>query len=266
MLAGLVQLPNHSQPDHKDSRIRVSHRQGISCVLWLHDVFLSLIMPGSMFTGLIQRIGTVRKTGRYGRAVRLNIEMNPPFLALEPGESIAIDGTCLTVTEPSTGSFSADVSAETLSRTTLGSRTNGDHINLERALRLSDRLGGHLVTGHIDCVGKIVTVRPEGAFSTISISVPTPHLRSLISKGSVAVNGVSLTISALDGDRFSVAVIPATLAATTLGSLGAGDQVNIETDIIGKYVEKLLTGRKSSQQDEQNLLSLLADSSPRTGR
>lgn len=219
-----------------------------------------------MFTGLIQRIGTLRKTSSHGRTVRLVIETDPPFSALETGESIAVDGTCLTVTEPSTGRFCADVSAETLSHTTLGSRTTGARVNLERALSLSDRLGGHLVTGHIDCVGKIVTIRPEGAFSTISVSVPTSHLRHLVSKGSVAVNGVSLTIASLEGDRFSVAVIPTTLADTNLGSLRAGDIVNIETDIIGKYVEKLLTGRRAPLQDDEHLLSLLADSGPRTGR
>ena len=193
-----------------------------------------------MFTGLIEDLGTLRdiRTG-VDQAV-LTVGTALPSAELTLGESIAINGVCLTVTRFAAGEFSADVSPETLECTTLGRLAQGARVNLERALRLSDRLGGHLVTGHVDGLARIVERRQEGNAWRFRFQSDAALCGQLVDKGSVAVDGVSLTVNTVKGDSFTLAVIPHTLAMTTLQERKVGDEVNIETDLIGKYVARFL--------------------------
>ncbi len=197
-----------------------------------------------MFTGIIQGLGTIQDIKSKGQGLIMGIA--PDFTLDEPeeGESIAVNGVCLTATTITRNYFSVDVSPESLSRTTLGTLSPGSRVNLERALRLSDRLGGHLVSGHIDGVGEIVERKSLSQFTLFSIAIPENLDRYLIEKGSVAVDGISLTVNSCEKGRFSVAVIPHSAKLTTMGFRKVGDKVNIEVDLIGKYIEKLLsTGR-----------------------
>jgi riboflavin synthase len=196
-----------------------------------------------VFTGLIEDLGTLRELRRGAGEVRLTVATALPMAELTMGESIAVNGICLTVVAYGNGVFAADVSIETVARTTLAELSPGHRVNLERALRLSDRLGGHLVSGHIDGVGTVIERVREGNATRFTFRVPAELSRYLVSKGSVAVDGISLTVNAVAGENFSLTVIPHSLAMTTLQSLAVGGRVNIETDIIGKYVERLLGGR-----------------------
>jgi len=182
-----------------------------------------------MFTGLIEELGTLadRDGARFTFAASLVTG------GARIGDSIAVNGCCLTVVEAGDGSWSADVVEETLARTTLGGLWPGDAVNFERPVRLSDRLGGHMVQGHVDGVGRVVSPAPH-------LTVATPHTRYVVEKGSVAVDGVSLTVAHVAEDRFGIAVIPHTAEVTTLGRVRAGDLVNLEFDILAKYVERLL--------------------------
>ena len=182
-----------------------------------------------MFTGLIEELGSL--SSRDGS--RFTFAAEVVTADADVGDSIAVDGCCLTVVEVGSGTWSADVVDETLARTTLGRLAPGDAVNLERPLRLSDRLGGHVVQGHVDGLGEVVRPAPD-------LVVRTPDTRYLVEKGSVAVDGVSLTVVEVAGDRFRVAVIPHTAEATTLGRVRPGDLVNLEFDILAKYVERLL--------------------------
>lgn len=193
-----------------------------------------------MFTGIIEELGTVLEAGFTGEGGRLRISCPGIWKELKQGESVAVNGVCLTVTGTGGGSFTADVSRESLERSTLGDLRRGETVNLERALRLDSRLGGHLVQGHVDGVGRIAEIREEGRGRTLFITAPRGIFAYLVEKGSVAVDGISLTVSGLWGDRFSVAVIPHTLAVTNLGRRRAGDAVNLEVDIIAKYVRSYL--------------------------
>lgn len=195
-----------------------------------------------MFTGIIQDVGRLLRVVAKGPGRRLIIATGLDVSDFVLGESIAVNGVCLTVAavQPSAGAFEADASPETLRRSGLGERGIGDRVNLERALRPLDRLGGHFVLGHVDATGRLSGRRDEGEFSVLSFSVPPSMLRYVVEKGSVAVDGVSLTVSALAGDGFSVAVIPHTLEQTNLPGRRVGDPVNIEVDVLGKYVERLL--------------------------
>ncbi|CAO0821027.1 Riboflavin synthase [Desulfarculales bacterium] len=193
-----------------------------------------------MFTGLIEGLGRIaRITHQWPDAV---LVIAPPWdvKAAVLGESVAVNGACLTVTGSGSQGFSLDVSVESLARTTLGRLRSGDKVNLERALKLGDRLGGHLVTGHIDCVGNVSRIERVGGSTRITINIPAEHLRYVVEKGSVAVNGISLTVNRVDADGFELNIITHTLAATTLQLVKEGDFVNIETDLIGKYVARLL--------------------------
>jgi riboflavin synthase len=194
-----------------------------------------------MFTGLIQAIGQVRSLERGGDSGRLRIASSLVHDELCMGESIAVNGVCLTVTGWDDNSFTLDVSPETLRTTTLGSLLPRSAVNLERALRLCDRLGGHLVAGHVDSVGTVRQKRKEHNAVYFEFAAPAASLRYIVAKGSVAIDGVSLTVNQVFADRFSVMVIPHSLEQTCLKERRVGDAVNVETDLIGRYVERFVT-------------------------
>ncbi len=198
-----------------------------------------------MFTGIVQGVGTVLARHTTGGGTVLTLAPNFTLDEPQEGESIAVDGVCLTARAISPDRFSADVSPETLQRSSLGQLRTGSRVNLERALRLADRLGGHLVSGHVDCMGRVLKRQNLGDFTLFTFSMDARLGRYVVEKGSVAISGVSLTVNSCAGASFSVSIIPHTLRETTLGLLAVGDAVNIEVDIIGKYVEKLLGGRLS---------------------
>jgi riboflavin synthase len=195
-----------------------------------------------MFTGLIEDLGTVRELRKDTDRVRITVATRIPMIELTIGESIAVNGICLTLVSFGGGTFCADVSPETLKRTTLTELTPGCSVNLERALRLSGRLGGHLVSGHVDSVATIIERIQDGNAVRFTFRLSTAVNRYVAEKGSVAVDGISLTTFGVTEDSFSAAIIPHTLAMTTLKDKRIGSKVNIETDIIGKYVERLLRG------------------------
>jgi riboflavin synthase len=201
-----------------------------------------------MFTGIITHIGRVRaRSGGDGGA---RFVIDAPFDTAEValGASVACSGCCLTAVETDGAGFAVDVSAETLSRTTLGEWTEGTAVNLERALKAGDELGGHIVSGHVDGVGRIASIAADGDSRRIDIDAPAAVARFIAEKGSIAVDGVSLTVNAVadgqGGARFGVNVIPHTLAETTLGGLAAGDSVNLEIDMLARYVARLLDSAK----------------------
>jgi riboflavin synthase len=193
-----------------------------------------------MFTGIVEELGVVREVGPARLAVSCRTVTGDSAI----GASVAVNGTCLTVVERSEAHLAFDLSEETLRRTGLSRLAEGDPVNLERPLSLSSRLGGHLVQGHVDGVGEVVRIEADGdRGARLTVRSPAEVRRYLIEKGSVCVDGVSLTVAELDGDAFSVALIPHTLNMTTLGSARPGDPVNLEVDVIAKYVESLLEGR-----------------------
>jgi len=191
-----------------------------------------------MFTGLIEQVGTIDGLDPRddGLSIRIACALHPYAL----GESIAVNGTCLTVKSFSEKHFDADASLETLDKTNLADLSEGDRVHLERALALGDRLGGHLVTGHIDGVGTLVSRDPEGDYVRASFEVPKPLAPFLAPKGSITVNGVSLTVNTVAGTRFDVMLVPYTLDETTFGEMADGGRVNLEVDILAKYVASLM--------------------------
>jgi riboflavin synthase len=193
-----------------------------------------------MFTGLVEGTGEVTALTPMAEGLRLTVKTSFPAGELTLGESVAVAGACLTVVAITPPAASFEVSPETLSHTTLPLKKVGDRVNLERSLRLGDRLGGHLVTGHVDGVGVIRELRSGAAYFQLKIELPAALSRFVIAKGSIAVDGVSLTVNACQGNAFSVNIIPFTGKETTLAALKVGDRVNLETDIIGKYVARLL--------------------------
>jgi riboflavin synthase len=206
-----------------------------------------------MFTGIVEELGEVVSVEHLNGAARITVRGPRVTADAQPGDSIAVNGTCLTVTGLSGGGFTADVMAETLRRTGLGDLAPGSPVNLERSLRVGDRLGGHMVQGHVDGVGRILSRTPAEHCEVVRMTVPPGLARYLVEKGSVAVDGVSLTISALGAEAgpggepwFEVSLIPATLAGTTLGRAAPGGRVNLEADVIGKYVERMLGGRATA--------------------
>jgi riboflavin synthase len=195
-----------------------------------------------MFTGLVEDIGTVARADRRSDALELALRpARIPLAELAVGESVCHDGACLTVTDVGRDTYRVLAGRETLDRTTLGALRTGSRVNLERSLRVGDRLGGHWVTGHIDGVGELVARRDLG--SNLVLEVRTTLGRYIVEKGSIALAGVSLTVNSVTSDSFSVAIIPHTREHTTLGALAVGERVNLETDILAKHVEKLLAGR-----------------------
>ncbi|WP_321390894.1 riboflavin synthase [uncultured Desulfuromusa sp.] len=211
-----------------------------------------------MFTGLIQSIGQVRALKQQERSAQLQITSSLVKEDLQLGESIAVNGACLTVVAWDKNSFTVDVSPETLSCTTLGHLKGNQAVNLERALRLSDRLGGHLVSGHIDCVATVKSRYEDQNAIRFEFGVPTEMSRYIVEKGSVAVDGISLTVNKVGTETFSVAVIPHSLEMTTLKDCREGGRVNIETDLLGRYVERLLSGgdpRSTAQKVDFDFLA-----------
>lgn len=207
-----------------------------------------------MFTGIIEELGQIRGVTRQAVSARLVVGADRIMENLRLGDSVAVNGVCLTVASLQDKGFTADVMAETLAKTNLGELAVGARVNLERALRLGDRLGGHLITGHIDGVGRILRKEKREIAWVFTIAAPQEVARYLINKGSVAVDGISLTVVEAWEEGFTVSVIPHTAAVTTLGFKGPGDTVNLEADLIGKYVEKFLRALKPRGVDESFLV------------
>jgi len=199
-----------------------------------------------MFTGIVEDVGKIRALEPLPSEQALRLTVQAPLLEDEQslGASLAIDGVCLTVTAWRRGEVDAVVGPETIARTTLGKLGQGANVNLERPLRLGDRLGGHMVAGHVDAVGLIAAVAPRAEAVDVTVRPPGELLRYVIEKGSIAVDGISLTVNAVDAETFTVSLIPHTQTATTLARKGTGAHVNLEVDLIGKYVEKLVQGYK----------------------
>jgi riboflavin synthase len=193
-----------------------------------------------VFTGIVEELGEVVAWADLPDAARITVRGPLVTSDAGAGDSIAVDGVCLTVVDVGTGSFTADVMKETLARSSLGRLTVGSPVNLERAVRVQDRLGGHLVQGHVDGTGEIVSVEPGAHWTVVTVSMPPELGRYVVEKGSITVDGISLTVSAVDHTEFQVSLIPTTLGRTTLGRKAVGDAVNLEVDITAKYVEKLL--------------------------
>jgi riboflavin synthase len=193
-----------------------------------------------MFTGLIEDVGTIGDLRLQQKSAVLTVKTKLPVRSMARGASVAVNGACLTVVKKGLRSFTVDVSPETLQRTSLETLTVGSMVNLERPMRLADRLGGHLVTGHVDGVGAVAAIEKQGEFTIITFEVPAPLGALLVPKGSVAVDGISLTVNVCRKQRFSVAIIPFTLRHTNLRAREVGDKVNIETDLIGKYVQSFM--------------------------
>jgi riboflavin synthase len=199
-----------------------------------------------LFTGIIEELGRVRSVESRGENARIVIEAHTVVEGTNHGDSIAVNGVCLTALDITSNSFAADVSKETLIRSTLGSLESGAPVNLERSVTPVTRLGGHIVQGHVDARGKLVSIEDHGESWTVRIGYPSELARYLVFKGSVAVEGISLTIAGLAREYFDVAIIPKTWEVTNLSSLKVGDNVNLEVDVIGKYVERLLQFPPSS--------------------
>ncbi len=207
-----------------------------------------------MFTGIIEDVGRLIQQRRSPAGAALRVGTGLPVEEIRAGDSIAVNGVCLTVTGIETGWFEADMSHETLEATTLGALRQGDAVHLEQALALGGRLGGHLVFGHVDGVGELVSRRPRGANLDLEILAPGTVAPFLVAKGSVAVDGVSLTVNDPAGARFRVTLVPHTLAGTVLGERRPGDRLNLEGDILGKYVKHFVDGMRGSGLDERFLV------------
>ena len=201
-----------------------------------------------MFTGLVEEIGTVAAIEPWGDGARLRLRAARVLDGLALGDSVAVDGACLTAVAINDDGFELDVVAETLRRTALGSRVAGDRVNLERALRAGDRLGGHLVQGHVDGTATVATLAHEGQGRRLGFATSPDLLRYVVAKGSVAIDGVSLTVASRDDAGFEVALIPHTLGETTLGDAREGRTVNLEVDLVAKYVEALVAPYRSAER------------------
>lgn len=205
-----------------------------------------------MFTGIVEEVGKIKKIERNTVSAKLSIEADKVLQEVKEGDSIAVNGICLTVTSFTKNSFTADVMHETMNRTTLGKLKENSPVNLERALSVMGRFGGHMVSGHIDGRGKIVGIEKDDNAVLFTIETTEKILRYIVEKGSIAINGISLTVTRVDRKNFTVSVIPHTLRVTSLGSFQKGDEVNLENDIVGKYIEKLL-GLSCPEKKESTL-------------
>ncbi|MFW6774782.1 riboflavin synthase [Nocardioides sp. CPCC 205120] len=201
-----------------------------------------------MFTGIVEELGAIEAIEQQDDAIRLTVRATTVLGDARLGDSIAVDGCCLTVATRGDDTWTADVMAESLARTTLGRRRVGDVVNLERAVRADQRLGGHVVQGHVDAVGEVVDRRPSEHWTVVEVAYPESLARFLVEKGSITVDGVSLTLVDVGERTFTVSLIPETLARTTLGARAVGDPVNLEVDVIAKHVERLVSGGYADDQ------------------
>lgn len=206
-----------------------------------------------MFTGIVEEMGIVKSLEIKDKTSRIKIEAEKVLQDTKLGDSISTNGVCLTVTNITDSFFEADIMGETLSRSNLGQLKNGSRVNLERALTLSSRLGGHIVSGHIDGEGEIDEIRREDISIWIGIKCSNDILRYVVEKGSIAIDGISLTVAYVDEKRFKVSIIPHTGEETTLTDRKVGDKVNLECDVVGKYIEKLISVDKSSKSRKSNI-------------
>jgi riboflavin synthase len=197
-----------------------------------------------LFTGIVEELGQVEKLESLADAVRISIAGPLVVTDAKIGDSISVNGVCLTVTSKTNTGFTADVMQETLNRSTLGSLESGSKVNLERPVTLATRLGGHLVQGHVDGMGKIISREKSQNWDVVTIEPPKDLLKYIVEKGSITVDGTSLTVASVDDQVFTVSLIPETLAKTTLGLVAPGDRVNLEVDVMAKYVEKLMAAQK----------------------
>lgn len=205
-----------------------------------------------MFTGLVAELGTVTALKPLKRSYNISVKADKVLANLKIGDSIAVNGACLTVVKINGNEFTADVMPETVKLTNLRNLKNGDKVNLERTLRLCDGLDGHIVSGHVEGIGIIVSKKAEGIAEIVTIKTPPELLKYIIKKGSIAIDGISLTVTEVTDSSFSVSLIPHTAKETTLGFKKPGDEVNLETDIIGKYVEHLLNFKTSAKAENKN--------------
>lgn len=214
-----------------------------------------------MFTGIVEELGVCKGIAKARSGAKLTVESKICSSDAKAGDSISINGACLTAVGINGKNISFDASEETLKRTNIGKLKPGEHVNIERSLKAGSRMGGHFVTGHIDCTGEIAKKERKGEYFKIEIQIPSVFMNYLVEKGSVAVDGISLTVNSVKDDRFSMMVIPHTLAITTLGRKRAGDKVNIEVDILSKYVEKLTktTPKHTGKQPANITKSLLRE-------
>ncbi|MFM9413131.1 riboflavin synthase [Peptococcus simiae] len=203
-----------------------------------------------MFTGLIDRTGILQALEPTASGLELTILASPPYDQLVLGESIAVNGMCLTVTKIKGHAFSADVSRESIHRSNIAQLSRGDAVNLERAMAMGGRFGGHIVSGHLDGTGQIVAIVPDGQVKLFSLDIGSDMTRWVVEKGSIAIDGISLTLAKVEGTIITIAVIPHSLQATTLEKATIGQTVNIECDILAKYVEKMLAGNTSDAQPD----------------
>ncbi len=207
-----------------------------------------------MFTGIIEELGTVKAVNKGRESATLQISAEKVVEGLNLGDSVAVNGVCLTVVDFDRTGFSAEVMAETLRKSNLGKLKSGDKVNLERAMRLGDRLGGHLVAGHVDATGTIKSSVREDIATVFTVEAPEEILRYVIAKGSVAIDGISLTVVDYDKKSFRVSIIPHTASQTTLGFKKSGDTVNLEADMLAKFVERLLAGRAGKEGIDKDFL------------
>lgn len=207
-----------------------------------------------MFTGIIENKGLIKAIKTVGSGLVLTVSTALDLSNDKVGDSIAVNGICLTATEIKGSDFTADVSAETVSRTNLGELSAGASINIERALKVGDRFGGHIVTGHIDGVAQLLKMETRGESIYMEVGAEPKLIKYIVEKGSIAIDGISLTVNSVGKDYFSLNIIPLTLKKTTLGLKKMGHKLNIETDIIGKYVEKLVANKNDSTNIDMNLL------------
>ena len=217
-----------------------------------------------MFTGIIEEIGTVKKISLAGKSGSLEIGAKKVLEGTKIGDSIAVNGVCLTVTSLSSATFTADIMAETVRRSSLGSLSSGSGVNLERAMAADGRFGGHIVSGHIDGTGKIARLQKEENAVWVHISAGKEILALIVEKGSIAIDGISITVASVSDSEFAVSIIPHTASETTLLSKKAGDIVNLENDIVGKYVQKLLSNpaggnNQNKSRNDDKFLSWLSE-------